>query len=102
MYRVPLASNTAAGSKRLFGIPCPSSLLSIWVEVQVVEGRKHQVRLMLESVGHPVLKLRRIRYDGLELGDLPLGACRSLTRTEIERLRQAVPDAGRPKARRSS
>jgi 23S rRNA pseudouridine2605 synthase len=67
-----------------------------WLEVSVVEGRKHQVRRMLEAIGHPVVKLRRVRYDGLELGDLPSGRVRPLTPLEIARLRRAVASGRRP------
>jgi 23S rRNA pseudouridine2605 synthase len=61
-----------------------------WVEVTVVEGRKHQVRHMFDAVGHRVQRLRRIRYGGVELGPLPPGALRSLTPREVERLRTAA------------
>jgi 23S rRNA pseudouridine2605 synthase len=60
-----------------------------WLEVSVVEGRKHLVRRMLRAVGHPVVKLRRIRYDGIRLGNLAPGAWRHLTRAEVDRLREA-------------
>lgn len=61
-----------------------------WVEITVVEGRKHQVRHMLDAVGHRVQRLRRIRYGGVELGILRPGALRALTAREVERLRRAV------------
>lgn len=63
---------------------------SAWVEVTVVEGRKHQVRDMLAAVGHPVQRLRRIRYGGVDLGDLPPGGLRPLTRQEVARLQRAA------------
>ncbi len=70
-----------------------------WVEITVVEGRKRQVRRMLEAIGHPVTRLRRIRYAGLGLGDLPSGRFRPLSADEVERLRSAIaptrPRAGR-------
>src|SRR5690606_28967155 len=34
------------------------------------EGRKRQVRRMLDAVGHPVRSLRRVQLGPLELGDL--------------------------------
>ena len=37
------------------------------VELTLHEGRKHQVKRMLEAVGHPVLRLHRSRYAGLTL-----------------------------------
>lgn len=61
-----------------------------WVEVTIAEGRKHQVRRMLEAVGHPVAKLRRIGFGSLVLGDLPSGGLRPLTAAEVARLRRAV------------
>ena len=43
-----------------------------WLEVTLREGKKRQVRLMLERIGHPVSKLIRTRYANLSLGELPL------------------------------
>jgi 23S rRNA pseudouridine2605 synthase len=58
------------------------------VELTLHEGRKHQVKRMLEAVGHPVRRLHRSRYAGLELGDLAPGEWRELTRDEVDRLRR--------------
>ena len=69
-----------------------------WLEVSVIEGRRHQVRRMLQAIGHPVLKLRRVRYDGLELGKLATGSLRPLTSSEVARLRRSV-GAKRPRER---
>lgn len=60
-----------------------------WFEIVLKEGRNRQVRRMCESVGHKVLRLKRIRIDFLELGDLKTGSFRRLTPAEIERLRNA-------------
>lgn len=54
--------------------------------VTVTEGKYHQVRRMLASRGLPVTYLRREKEGGLCLGDLPLGACRELSQTEIDTL----------------
>ncbi len=61
-----------------------------WIEITIHEGRKRQIRRMLERLGHPVIKLRRIRINGLELGRLPIGAIRHLKPEEIDRLRKEV------------
>lgn len=61
-----------------------------WVEITVIEGRKHQVRRMLEAVGHPVQRLRRVSYGGVTLGKLPVGRVRPLLTLEVDRLRRAV------------
>ncbi len=78
-----------------------------WVEVTVVEGRRHQVRLMLDAVGHPVQRLRRVGYGGLELGRLPVGRLRPLLPEEVAVLRRAArgprtPTPARPRGPRSS
>ncbi len=46
------------------------------------EGRNRQIRKMCEQVGLRVRRLRRTRFAGLTLGDLPLGAWRPLSPLE--------------------
>jgi 23S rRNA pseudouridine2605 synthase len=58
-----------------------------WLRVTVVEGRNHIVKRLLEAVGHPVVKLKRIRYGSLRLGRLPSGSIRPLTPAELSALR---------------
>ena len=58
-----------------------------WIELTIFEGRTHQVKRMLETVGHPVLKLKRLRFGPLKLGPLPPGEYRFLTDAEIHHLR---------------
>ena len=72
------------------------------VELNIHEGRKHQVKRMLEAVGHPVTRLHRSRYAGLTLEGLEPGAWRELEPFEVERLKAGSPGlrparAGRPK-----
>ena len=59
------------------------------LEITIHEGRKRQVRRMLDAVGHPVLTLERVRFGPLWLGKLEVGEHRRLTRAEVERLRRA-------------
>ena len=44
------------------------------IEIIMHEGRKRQVRRMLEAVGHPVIELRRVAFGPLHLGGLAPGA----------------------------
>jgi 23S rRNA pseudouridine2605 synthase len=71
---------TAPARARLLG---PSK-----VELSVHEGRKHQVKRMLEAVGHPVQRLHRSRYAGLGVGKLEPGEWRELTEKEVGGLRE--------------
>ncbi|MDI6864355.1 pseudouridine synthase [Thermodesulfovibrio yellowstonii] len=59
-----------------------------WIKITLHEGRKRQIRKMLERVGHPVIRLIRIAIDGVKLGDLKPGQLRPLTKEEIEKLRR--------------
>ena len=44
------------------------------IELTIHEGRNHQVKRMLEAVGHPVRRLHRSAYAGLTLGGLSLAS----------------------------
>lgn len=61
-----------------------------WIRITLHEGRKRQIRKMLERVGHPVLRLIRVAIDGVKLGDLKAGEYRVLTNEEIKSLKNAV------------
>jgi 23S rRNA pseudouridine2605 synthase len=61
-----------------------------WLRVIIHEGRKRQVRLTAEALGHPVRRLVRVRLDGLKLGNLAAGEWRPLATEEVVRLRRAV------------
>jgi 23S rRNA pseudouridine2605 synthase len=56
------------------------------VELAIHEGRKHQVKRMLEAVGHPVRRLHRSRYAGLSADDLAPGEWRELSPAEADAL----------------
>src|SRR5262249_53449817 len=48
------------------------------VKIIVGEGKKREVRALLEAVGLEVKELKRVRIGGLTLGTLPIGAWRTL------------------------
>jgi pseudouridine synthase len=54
----------------------------------VTEGRNHLVKRMFSAIGHTVLKLKRIEYGPVSLGDLPFGQFRYLTAGEAEKLKK--------------
>ena len=53
-----------------------------WIEVVLVEGRTNQVRLLCARSGYQVVKLRRVRFGPLELGELKLRWGRPLRQDE--------------------
>lgn len=61
-----------------------------WLEMTIHEGKKRQIRRMLEKVGHPVMRLMRIRIDGIEMGRLEPGKHRRLTLQELARIKREL------------
>lgn len=58
------------------------SVPDCWISLELVEGKNRQVRRMTASIGHPTLRLIRVRIGDLSLGDLPAGSWRQLTPEE--------------------
>ncbi len=59
-----------------------------WIKITLHEGRKRQIRKMLQRVGHPVIRLIRIAIDGVKLGNLKPGQIRPLTKEELDALKE--------------
>ena len=60
------------------------------VEIVLAEGRKREVRRMLQAVGLPLERLARVRVGPLALGDISPGKLRPLTGAEVRALYGAV------------
>jgi 23S rRNA pseudouridine2605 synthase len=60
------------------------------VEIAIHEGRHRQVRHMFDAVGHPVVRLRRVRIGPIADDTLKPGQFRELTQQELARLRGAA------------
>jgi 23S rRNA pseudouridine2605 synthase len=76
-----------------------------WLEITLHEGKHHEVKRLLEAVGHPVSKLRRIALGPLRDRGLAPGEFRHLTPREVRaflgpgsRPRRAPSSAPRPRA----
>ncbi|NEI73480.1 pseudouridine synthase [Rhizobium lusitanum] len=54
-----------------------------WIEVELKEGRNRQIRRMLEALGIECLRLVRVAFGDIALGDLPKGGVRALSEAEI-------------------
>jgi 23S rRNA pseudouridine2457 synthase len=57
-----------------------------WLSLELVEGKNRQIRRMTAAVGHPTLRLIRVRIGAFELGVLKAGEWRELTSPESEML----------------
>jgi 23S rRNA pseudouridine2605 synthase len=62
-----------------------------WVEVALHEGKQHEVKRLLEAVGHPVSKLRRVAIGPVTSRGLEPGQFRALLPEEVEGLRRGRP-----------
>lgn len=65
-----------------------SGVESSTVELTLHEGKKRQVRRMMEHLGHPVISLERVSFGSLSAEGLPPGSYRPLTAREVDRLKR--------------
>lgn len=97
---VQLASGMTIGAHRT--LPCAAWLLDpqpilpprvppirfrknvpdTWIALELVEGKNHQVRKMTAAIGHPTLRLIRVKIGTFELGALATGTWRELSGAE--------------------
>ena len=60
------------------------------VLVGIHEGRHRQVRQMFDAIGHPVMRLRRVRIGPIRDEELKTGHYRELTPQEVLKLKKAA------------
>ena len=65
-----------------------------WYEVTLREGKNQQIRKMFDSIGHSVVKLRRVRIGHIADAGLAPGQHRELTSSEVKRFLQ--PASSKP------
>jgi len=53
-----------------------------WIALELTEGKNRQVRRMTAAIGHPTLRLLRVRIGNFWLGELPASKWRELDREE--------------------
>jgi 23S rRNA pseudouridine2457 synthase len=58
------------------------SVPDCWIGLELIEGKNRQVRRMTAAIGHPTLRLLRVRIGGLKLGDLAVGKWKILSAEE--------------------
>jgi 23S rRNA pseudouridine2605 synthase len=80
-----------------------------WLRIELTEGRNRIVKRMCQAVGHRVVRLRRVRFAGIDAAGLRPGQWRWVTADELRQLRTAGivtpardrPTRGAPPSRRS-
>jgi len=61
-----------------------------WLSIAITEGKYRQVRKMTARIGHPTLRLLRVRIENIVLGELKTGEVRELSSDEINGLYEKV------------
>lgn len=61
-----------------------------WIEITIYEGRKRQIRRMLERIGHPVIRLIRIGIGPFRIGNLRPGEIREIKEDLCCEIKDAV------------
>jgi len=67
------------------------SVPDCWIGLELIEGKNRQVRRMTAAIGHPTLRLIRVRIGNFRLGDLPAGEWRKLTAAECTSIESPNP-----------
>jgi len=62
------------------------SIPSCWIGLALIEGKNRQVRRMTAAIGHPTLRLIRVRIGQFKLRDLAPGTWRCLEQSERDYL----------------
>ncbi|HEY1718326.1 MAG TPA: hypothetical protein VGH42_08560, partial [Verrucomicrobiae bacterium] len=58
------------------------SIPDCWIGLELIEGKNRQVRKMTAVIGHPTLRLLRVRIGNFWLGDLAAGQWKILDEQE--------------------
>ncbi len=67
------------------------SIPATWIKITIIEGRNRQVRRMTAAVGHPALRLIRVRVGEWDLGKLKPGEWKEAPSPAVERDSTARP-----------
>lgn len=62
------------------------SVPDCWIGLELVEGKNRQVRRMTAAIGHPTLRLLRVRIGDFRLANLAPGTWKELTRDERQKV----------------
>ena len=57
-----------------------------WLSLELIEGKNRQVRRMTAAIGHPTLRLLRVRIGGFRLQELAAGTWRELAAAERQQV----------------
>lgn len=59
------------------------TVIDVWIELTIVEGKNRQVRKMTAAINHPTLRLIRKSILNLKLDDLPSGQWKEIQKSDL-------------------
>ena len=74
--------------QRIPPIRVRKNIPTCWMSISITEGRNRQVRKMTAYIGHPTLRLIRVRIKNLLIDGLLPGSIRKLNSREIDELKK--------------
>ena len=82
--RARLLDPAPAFPPRVPPIRVRKNIPAAWLALELIEGKNRQVRRMTAAIGHPTLRLLRVRIGDFPIGDLTPGKWRELGAAERE------------------
>ncbi len=80
---IELLTDAPALPPRSIPIRFRKNVPTAWIQIVLREGRNRQVRKMTAAVGHPTLRLVRIKIGSIKIGPMRPGELKELQRAEI-------------------
>jgi len=72
-----------------------------WISLELVEGKNRQVRRMTAAIGHPTLRLIRVRIGQFWLNNLPVSKWRVLSAEEFHNVSKPCKLQPKPNPQRN-
>lgn len=63
---------------------------NLWLELKLKEGKKNQIRIMFDQIGHPVQKLKRMSIGPFKLGAIEPGRYAELSPRVVARMKEQI------------
>lgn len=87
---IKLDDGVVRGDARVLDIAGLPDVKSTWVRVTITIGRNRVVRRTFDKLGHPVIKLHRIKHGPFRLGSIREGGIEKLTERQYREIRARV------------
>lgn len=84
---IHLDDGMVRGDAQVLDVPSDPEVQSTWVRVTITIGRNRVVRRTFDKLGHPVIKLHRIKHGPFRLGAIKPGKMEKFTERQYREMR---------------